>query len=540
MKYTINMVFEVLKPYRGSPHISQDEIREYKWVMLLPEEADDMKEDILYVCRLTEALKRTATAPGYHYLCIRDRFWDADETEDFLRGMIVINENRDVPWLLSLVQQRFLQLAEWESNLQKAVIDDSGYQKLLDLSEPIIGNFTAVLDSTYKLLAYTKNLPNNDPINIDLVRNGYHTEKTIKLFQSRKRFKVYEEEHGLITSPPGEISSRYECVSKWCRYGGVNLIHTVMVCSEVPLSKELTEKFEILMKHIEIVFLKEQKLQQTPSKIYSSFISDILYGDLLSPHLIAEQSKRADIPFTGNFDVYRIVFKDNAIVLIGRFVQELSSYLPRSKIISKDYEICVLNIYSSPQIETETRKNLEKITPLLEKYRGFCGVSEKFNSLPDLKDSFMQAARAEGIGNKLYSTGNFWDTGTEIFESFNPFKSSCIFHYNDVYIFYMIYLAQSSKLNSFKNTRYIRAIETLQKHDREHDGNLLEILYCYLLCERRATTAGNLLHMHRNNVLYHVGRITEITGIELDDYWVRLKLMIAFHHLQLNAAMEDE
>ncbi len=540
MTYTLSMICEVLKSYRGSPHITQNEMRAYRGVMLLPEDGADMEKDILYVCRLTEALKRGKTKPGHHYLCIRDRFWDADETEDFLNGIIVISENNDVPWLFNLVQQRCLQLAEWESQMQQAIIDDSGYQRLLDISEPLLRNFTAVLDSTYKLLAYTRNLPNDDPINIELVKTGYHSEETIKLFQSRKRFKLYDEAHGLIISPPGEISSRYECVSRWCRYGGVNMLHAVMVCSSIPLSSELTELFNILMKYIEIVFLKEQKQLQTPFTIYSSFISDMLYGDLTSPHLIAEQAKRVDIPYSGGLsDVYRIVFEDNAIVLIGRFVQELSSYLPRSKIISKDYEICVLNIYSADQAATETTANLEKITPLLEKYKALCGVSEKFSTLPELRDSFLQASRAQGIGYRLYNLGIHWSENKDIAESFFPHKNGRVFYYNDIFIYYMIYLGESGRLDAFKNTPYIRAIEALQKYDKEHDGNLVEILYCYLMCERRATAAGNLLHMHRNNVLYHIGRITEITGTDLDDYWVRLKLMIAFHYLEFKAATSD-
>jgi hypothetical protein len=102
----------------------------------------------------------------------------------------------------------------------------------------------------------------------------------------------------------------------------------------------------------------------------------------------------------------------------------------------------------------------------------------------------------------MHSLGNYWRAGKEIFESFFPFRHDRIFHYNDVYIYYMVYLAESARLDAFKNTRYIRAIETLQKYDAEHDGNLVEILYCYLLSERRATAAGNLLHMLRNNVLY--------------------------------------
>jgi hypothetical protein len=33
--------------------------------------------------------------------------------------------------------------------------------------------------------------------------------------------------------------------------------------------------------------------------------------------------------------------------------------------------------------------------------------------------------------------------------------------------------------------------------------------------------------------VYHVTHIEEITGIDLDDYWARLKLSLAFHFFEL-------
>ena len=72
--------------------------------------------------------------------------------------------------------------------------------------------------------------------------------------------------------------------------------------------------------------------------------------------------------------------------------------------------------------------------------------------------------------------------------------------------------------------------------DREHGSNNAQILFAYLVAERRATQAGELLHMHRNNVLYHIPRIEEQIGLSLDDYWVRLKLLLAFHLTELEQA----
>ena len=64
------------------------------------------------------------------------------------------------------------------------------------------------------------------------------------------------------------------------------------------------------------------------------------------------------------------------------------------------------------------------------------------------------------------------------------------------------------------------------------------ILYTFLQCERRATLASQKLCMHRNTVLYHVGKIEEMLGITLDDPDTRLQLLLGFKMLELKPAAE--
>ena len=51
--------------------------------------------------------------------------------------------------------------------------------------------------------------------------------------------------------------------------------------------------------------------------------------------------------------------------------------------------------------------------------------------------------------------------------------------------------------------------------------------------ERKATETGQQLHMHRNNVIYRISRIEELTGLSLDDHGTRLGLEISFLMLEL-------
>ncbi len=528
--FTKNIVLETLQQYRGSHYLDNTVEPKFKWLSLLPENPDEMERNILYVCPLSEALKRNTETPGYYYACIRDRFTDDNEDIRALSGIIVINENKDVLWLFTIIQKRFMEISDWIDKMRDALIDNCDYQRLTDLCEPIFNNFISIFDSAYTLLAYTKNITCHDPVNIAMMEKGYHTDETLQKFRDRKRFEVYEQEMGVVVSPPGVIA-QYEIITKWCRYGGELRLQVVMECSQMPMSLASVDLFEIFMDHIEICFLRQQRAN--PSQIYSSLLTEMLYGDLDNPFIIAERAKAADIPFSGHFNAYRIVFEDNSTILVGRFVQELMAYLPKAKIIAHRYEVVALNIYNQQDIQKQSLSTLSKLTFLLEKYDALCGVSEEFSSLAELKHAYTQATRAQTLGVQLRTLGNHWNFDKDVFEATAIERNGNIFHYDNVFLHLSLHFSQSGSFDVFYNTFCIRTINKLLEYDKENHTKLVQVLYAYLVSERRATTAGKLLGMHRNSVLYHVSRIEEITGVDLNDYWARLKLSLAFHFFEL-------
>ena len=527
---TKNIVLEALQQYRGSHYLDETDKPIFRWLSMLPENPDDMKHDILYICMLSAAIKRSTETPGYYYACIRDRFTDDVEDARALAGVIVINENKDVAWLFNIIQKRFLEISDWVDKMRAALIDNCDYQQLVELCEPIFNNFISVFDSAYTLLAYTKNITCHDPVNIAMMEKGYHTDETLQKFRDRKRFEVYEQEQGVVVSPPGVIA-QFEIVTKWCRYGGELLLQVVMECSQIPMSLAAVDLFEIFMDHIEICFLRQQRTN--PSQIYSSLLTEIINGALDNPFIIAERAKVADVPFLGHFNAYRIVFEDNSTILVGRFVQELMAYLPKAKIIAHKYEVVVLNIYNQQKIQKQSFTNLSKLTPLLEKYDALCGVSEEFSSLAELKHAYTQATRAQTLGVQLRTLGNYWNFDKDVFEATAVERNGNIFYYDNVFLYLSLHFAQSGAFDAFYNTFCNRTLKKLLKYDEENHTRLVQVLYAYLVSERRPTAAGKLLGMHRNSVLYHVSRIEEITEIDLNDYWTRLKLSLTFHFFEL-------
>ena len=82
--------------------------------------------------------------------------------------------------------------------------------------------------------------------------------------------------------------------------------------------------------------------------------------------------------------------------------------------------------------------------------------------------------------------------------------------------------------NAWDNSFIARSIATLREYDSLHRTETTRILRLFLENERSETAVASVMHMHRNTVLYHMERISDLLGISLDDPDVRLQLLLAF------------
>ncbi len=525
MNFTSNIVLSLLMPFRGKPYIPGNVKKIYRWAAPLPEDISALCDDMLYVCRLSEALEIDRSTLDCHFVCICDCYLSDEETEHdaIMRNLILVEEKRSVFWLLDLIQNRVLELAEWEEKMKDVLLRDGGYQDIMDVSEHYLKNALFVLDGAYRLIAYSKTYKSPDPVNISLYENGYHTPDSMHLFYKHNRFEEYFNTPGVVFCPPGRVS-RFECMTQWCRHEGTPLVQVIEVFCNSPVSAESKELFELMMTYINICFEREQRNNHAPSSSYSMFLRDLVYGELSDIVQIAECAKHVDIPMVSNYDAYRINFPRSGEVLIGRFIQELAAVLPNSKIISKDFEVSTLNLYSAPNIEELSSAQLTRVIPLLEKHGAYIGVSAPFNNLTAFGHACEQAALSIQYGTQTYRFTPSSESG-----------SSHMYHYKNILIYHMLQLSSKGSFDFFRSNPYLRNLNTLANYDREHDTNLLDILYWFLYYERRITETSKKLHMHRNTVNYHIQRITEMLGIDLDDYMTRHLLMSTYHYLELSS-----
>jgi purine catabolism regulator len=79
------------------------------------------------------------------------------------------------------------------------------------------------------------------------------------------------------------------------------------------------------------------------------------------------------------------------------------------------------------------------------------------------------------------------------------------------------------------------SLARLKKKDRS--GALLQTLDAYLAANGSPTDAAQRLHLHRNTILYRLGRIEDILAVDLRDAEVRLSLHLA---LKVSDVLEPE
>jgi purine catabolism regulator len=70
-------------------------------------------------------------------------------------------------------------------------------------------------------------------------------------------------------------------------------------------------------------------------------------------------------------------------------------------------------------------------------------------------------------------------------------------------------------------------VQALAEHDRKSNSDLVHTLEAYLEHGGALAEAAEALSIHRNTLLYRVGRIEAVTGIDLKDTTQRLNLHVA-------------
>ncbi len=143
------------------------------------------------------------------------------------------------------------------------------------------------------------------------------------------------------------------------------------------------------------------------------------------------------------------------------------------------------------------------------------GFGQRETGISGIRRSHQEARQALTLGRRLNGPGN-----------------ATAFH--DLGIYRIIYAAEGlPELREFHD----EALTSLLTYDTQHGADLIRTLNAFFRANCSPKEAAAILAVHRNTVLYRLDRIGEITGLDLDDSDIRLRLQIA---LRIHTALYTE
>ena len=173
----------------------------------------------------------------------------------------------------------------------------------------------------------------------------------------------------------------------------------------------------------------------------------------------------------------------------------------------------------SPDAETLLLARLERVHARLQpsqshngnKFAYSIGLGRAVHTLTAIPQSLREAQQALEIGRRL-----FGENKLHSFAHLGIYR--LLFHLNG-----------QSELNEF----YTETLGPILQADTRGDSTLIDTLEGFFRCNGNLSETARSMHLHRNSLLYRLGRIEEILGHSLEDAELRLSLQIALkiHHL---------
>jgi len=528
MNISLNIILDSISHYRYEAHIGLPTELSFRRISLLPREINKVRPGCLYICQMSEAMRALDQVSEFYCLCLRDRIRDELETEEKLRGMVIINENLELVTLFSELQETFILINDWYKDMQDAVIRKKSMQDIISLSEPVIGNFISVSDSALSLLAYTKNIPTDDPVSVFLIENGYHSEETVKRFKQFGRFDVWTNSDGLIIDTSNAIS-KYTVISKVFTFNDIYYTHVVMTTTHRKMTPGLLDLFSHMIYVLSYYVIPNWEEEKNYSHVYNTLVADLMEGNLTDKEAVNERARIVGFKPVDEYVVMMLAVGDGGDYCFpGRVARDISHMFSNIRTVYYNYRLMLLLHHADIERIMEEQNVEKRLNAYFQENNVLCGVSDIFNDLLELPAAHHQAVLALDEISSCNQTGKIsWGDSPEWsnIARFQTYFASCL-------------LDKSEQNERFwTSSRYGKMLIALYNSDLEKNTNNSEVLYTYLMNERRATETASSLHMHRNNVVYRINRIEETLGVSLEDKTTRLNLTMSFLMLRYSGFM---
>lgn len=478
-------------------------------------------KELLYICT-AETAEAVLSLHKKIFACV---VVEKDDPLTFLeensaRCFVVSTTNKaSVYEVIYAIKALFLQMLVWERSLEIITLKGSSLSEMLEVSIPILKNYLFASDHDANVIAYVSNMEPPDELHRQIINNKFLSPKMLKDLRPRTpqgEFCTFEADgenlYSKVTYP----------IYIECSYTG----SISMSCNNRKDTKGLRDQFKILCDYCMPFFRKLWVNQISTNSPSFFFFNRLLEGDTIDEKYL---ETRKDALGLTTMNRYKLVILDldvNFDVPRLKRVKKACSKVNGGKVHVFPYrDKLLMLLYGSVSDDQLEHVNIMQDIKanIFDPFNIQASISSIFYNITELNMAYQQALIAfqyrPAIMRARFADDNYNNEALVTFEAA-----------------LMYYLIDDVKRDEqFVRFAFSSSVpNTLYREDLENGTNHLSILWCYLYNERNATAVAELLHMHRNTVLYNIQKIEQRFGLDLDDKTVRDWILLGFRYLVLN------
>lgn len=372
-----------------------------------------------------------------------------------------------------------------------ALFSGNGLQHLVDTAAKTFGNPIYVVDLQHKYLAISSGIFPDNSFYSKANESPYIREEGIEYIR-RNKIDAKVRKNKLPIYFFNEMVGHGTLISA-IHLDGIEVGHIMLQESEHKFRETDAELLYNFSRLVSIELQKSSVFTDNKGVMYSYFLADLLKNP--DTNVNAVKNRLKILGFKLKADLYIMTIPASSYhtsnLKLEVILQNIKNILVGSLYVI--YENSIVFLISKDKYQTFTEYELERLHDFLDANHLKAGISNFFGSLEEAPRFYKQALDAVKMGTHMGD-----DTP--------------IYYYRDYYIYQMFHAYEKED----KELRYLIHPGLMQLHlyDQEKGTDFTETLRNYLICPGQPSVIAKNLHIHKNTLLYRMGKIKEITGCD--------------------------
>lgn len=405
-------------------------------------------------------------------------------------------EDISLPELLNLSLENLTEIQQITSGmhiLTNALFSGNGLQYLVDTAARLFGNPIYVVDLQYKYLAISSGIVPDDDFFREESESGYISALGIQSIRANRLDEKVRQSKTSLHCHNALIHKNM--LIDAVHIQGIEVGHVMMLESEHSFRDFDDIFFHRFCELVATELQKDPAYTNHKGVMYSYFLADLLKNPKENVQQI--EDRLTSLGYDLKEYLYLIAIPPNSYHLSSTRLDVITNHLRTilTGSIYAIYEDSIVFLITEKRYCGLSEYELSRLTEFLQSNQLRAGISNFFEHLLDAPRFYKQALQAVSLAAKLKET-----------------DSLC--RYSDYYMYEMLELYE-------KNDTEIRflihpGLMQLYEYDQEKNSDLLHTLKEYLEYPGQPSKVAANLHVHKNTLLYRMGKIKEITGCRFE------------------------